>query len=525
MLVNLRSRGDAAGRLDHHAAGRQEPAAQQPRAHALAQDPRGARSRGASSKSSARTRSSSSTSTTSTSAAGRYGIEEAARDDFGKSAKRPDDRRGRAHRRSHRQPARLRAPSQHAAGALPAGVRARPDAREGIPQRRPVGSGRRRSPSRWRRRRGVQRARPGGRRAGQERALSNRAGHRARRRVHDHDVDRRRSSRPRRARRCARRSGRTTSATAPQDALKVAGDRGPQRPAPPPRDALTPFEGTPTFEQHRVLVGTVTGADDAAGTFDVRVGTALGVVRLADYERYNPRGLAPSAFAPVGARVRVSLLGPVPAASAGAPRGASRSAWSRARRPRWSRSTCARARSWRSSAATRARPARSTAPRSRGGSRGRRSSRSSTRTRSTRAASRRRRSSTRTPDVFEGGYHPSNFEGWKGHDPLRLREALANSVNVAAVRVLARRRPGERRRLGAGARDRVADEAGSLARPRQLRGAADRARGRVRDLRGRRLVRGAPARAPHRRPRRQGPPAAGCAAARGASSTTRRRTS
>jgi penicillin-binding protein 1A len=41
-----------------------------------------------------------------------------------------------------------------------------------------------------------------------------------------------------------------------------------------------------------------------------------------------------------------------------------------------------------------------------------------------------------SPDVFEGGYRPTNFEGWQGHDPLRLREALANSVNVAAVRVL-----------------------------------------------------------------------------------------
>src|SRR4029077_1838355 len=41
-----------------------------------------------------------------------------------------------------------------------------------------------------------------------------------------------------------------------------------------------------------------------------------------------------------------------------------------------------------------------------------------------------------SPDVFEGGYRPSNFEGWRGHDPLRLREALAHSVNVAAVRVL-----------------------------------------------------------------------------------------
>jgi penicillin-binding protein 1A len=41
-----------------------------------------------------------------------------------------------------------------------------------------------------------------------------------------------------------------------------------------------------------------------------------------------------------------------------------------------------------------------------------------------------------TPDLFEGGYRPSNFEGWQGHDPLRLREALANSVNVVSVRVL-----------------------------------------------------------------------------------------
>jgi penicillin-binding protein 1A len=42
-----------------------------------------------------------------------------------------------------------------------------------------------------------------------------------------------------------------------------------------------------------------------------------------------------------------------------------------------------------------------------------------------------------TPTIFEGGYHPSNYEGWTGTQPLRLREALANSVNLAAVRVLA----------------------------------------------------------------------------------------
>ncbi len=41
-----------------------------------------------------------------------------------------------------------------------------------------------------------------------------------------------------------------------------------------------------------------------------------------------------------------------------------------------------------------------------------------------------------TPTTFAGGYHPANYEGWKSTDPLRLREALANSVNVVAVRVL-----------------------------------------------------------------------------------------
>ena len=40
------------------------------------------------------------------------------------------------------------------------------------------------------------------------------------------------------------------------------------------------------------------------------------------------------------------------------------------------------------------------------------------------------------PVEFAGKYKPSNYEGWKNEDPLRLREALANSVNVAAVHVI-----------------------------------------------------------------------------------------
>jgi penicillin-binding protein 1A len=41
-----------------------------------------------------------------------------------------------------------------------------------------------------------------------------------------------------------------------------------------------------------------------------------------------------------------------------------------------------------------------------------------------------------TPEVFEGKYAPTNSQGWTGVEPLRLREALANSVNLASVRVL-----------------------------------------------------------------------------------------
>ncbi|MDP8999656.1 MAG: transglycosylase domain-containing protein, partial [Myxococcota bacterium] len=82
----------------------------------------------------------------------------------------------------------------------------------------------------------------------------------------------------------------------------------------PPRDAFVPFDGTPIFEHHRVLVGVVASVDDGAGAFDVRVGTVTGTLRLADCERYNQANLAPSAFAPIGARVRVSLLAPVPEA-------------------------------------------------------------------------------------------------------------------------------------------------------------------------------------------------------------------
>ncbi|WP_104976755.1 penicillin-binding protein 1A [Sorangium cellulosum] len=71
-----------------------------------------------------------------------------------------------------------------------------------------------------------------------------------------------------------------------------------------------PFDGTPSG--HKVFRGVVTGADDARGTLAVRVGSLHGTVSLRGAERYNPSGLAPSKFAEVNKVVRVSLIGPAP---------------------------------------------------------------------------------------------------------------------------------------------------------------------------------------------------------------------
>jgi len=195
-------------------------------------------------------------------------------------------------------------------------------------------------------------------------------------------------------------------------------------------DALVPFEGDPIFEQHRVLVGVVSSADDAAGTFDVRVGSAVGTVKLDEFARYNPGGLAPSAFAPTGCHVRVSLLEP-PSPDAKAalrlelgPEGALVALDVRTRQ------VLALVGSYEGQAGALDRATQS-----------RRQPGSTFKPIVYSYALHSRRYTLGTlvdpaPDVFEGGYRPSNFEGWQGKDPLRLREALANSVNVAAVRVL-----------------------------------------------------------------------------------------
>src|SRR6185312_12530640 len=53
------------------------------------------------------------------------------------------------------------------------------------------------------------------------------------------------------------------------------------------------------------LLGVVTGADDAKNTLEVQVGTLTGTVELAEAARYNPEGRKASEFAEIGKVVRV----------------------------------------------------------------------------------------------------------------------------------------------------------------------------------------------------------------------------
>lgn len=201
-----------------------------------------------------------------------------------------------------------------------------------------------------------------------------------------------------------------------------------------------PYEGTPNFEHHGVFTGVVTATDDASGTIDVRVGTVVGSVKLADYKRYNPQNLPPSKFAEVGARVRVSLLAPVPNAVAQPTENAPV-----AKVP-------LRLELGPESAIVvldvRTRQVLALAGSYEGLSGGLdRATRSKRQPGSTfkpvvysyAIHSRRYTPATLVdvqPKVYPGNYHPTNYEGWTNPDPLRLREALANSVNVAAVNVL-----------------------------------------------------------------------------------------
>jgi penicillin-binding protein 1A len=211
-----------------------------------------------------------------------------------------------------------------------------------------------------------------------------------------------------------------------------------KKPKPAAHDDTAPFEGTPSFEQHKVHVGVVAGADDTAGTFDVRVGTALGVVKLADFERYNPGKLTPSQFAPLGAHVRVSLLAPlaegshelrvevlkVPLRLEQGPEGALVALDVRTRQ------VLALVGSYEAGMGA---LDRATQARRQPGSTFKAIVYSYA------LHSHRFTASSRVevqPDVFEGNFRPINHEGWRDKEPIRLREALAQSVNLVAVRVL-----------------------------------------------------------------------------------------
>ncbi len=228
---------------------------------------------------------------------------------------------------------------------------------------------------------------------------------------------------------------------APVKAPAVA-QKGKRAPGAPAKETAI-FEGTPAFEQHKTLVGVVTAADDVTGTLDVRVGTVLGTVKLADYKRYNPQNLPPSQFAEPGARVRVSLLAPVPnvvsQVNEKAPAGVTTKVPLRLELGPESAAVVLDVRTRQVLALVGNYEALS------GGlDRATQSKRQPGSTfkpvvYSYALHSRRYTPASLvdvTPTVFSGNYKPANYEGWTGTDALRLREALANSVNIVAVRVL-----------------------------------------------------------------------------------------
>jgi penicillin-binding protein 1A len=83
----------------------------------------------------------------------------------------------------------------------------------------------------------------------------------------------------------------------------------------PPQEKA--FEGVPKYGHGDVYVGVVVGPADAARTVDVQVGTVKGFVKLESKDRYDPTDAPPSTWAPIGTRLRVSLQAPPP--SAGSP--------------------------------------------------------------------------------------------------------------------------------------------------------------------------------------------------------------
>lgn len=93
--------------------------------------------------------------------------------------------------------------------------------------------------------------------------------------------------------------------------------KAPSSKKPPPKEDR-PFEGFPQkHEIYRAQVGVVTAIHEESGAVDVQVGEALGSLKLADFERYNPKQLPLRELVEAGAHLRVSfLIPPTPGARA-----------------------------------------------------------------------------------------------------------------------------------------------------------------------------------------------------------------
>jgi penicillin-binding protein 1A len=233
-----------------------------------------------------------------------------------------------------------------------------------------------------------------------------------------------------------------------------------KRKLPPPEKA---FVGTPRYGHGNVYVGVVVGHDDTARTLDVDVGDVRGIVKLSTKDRYDPTDLPPSKWAPLGTRLRVSLAAPPPVTgTAGAAGSAS---------PSGSVSAPGSApASGSASATTTDGPAKVPLRLELGPEAALVSI--DVRTRHVLALAgnvegvvggldramhaHRQPGSTFKPFVYGaalaarkitpatlmdasggdfGTYNPKNFEAWGSNEPVRLREALAASINLVAVRV------------------------------------------------------------------------------------------
>lgn len=190
--------------------------------------------------------------------------------------------------------------------------------------------------------------------------------------------------------------------------------------------------------KYKPVTGIVEAVDEEKKTIDVRVRDIVGTLRASDFDRYNPKGLRPSELAPIGAEVRVSLLADAPRLGNGAIDEGARVPMRVELGPQSAFVAIdPRTREVRALVGSyEGQPGgldRATAAKRQPGSTFKPIVYSY-------AIHARRVTASTLIDVssgkFAGGYTVKNYEAVDGAQPMRLREALAHSVNVAAVRVL-----------------------------------------------------------------------------------------